>query len=80
MTGAGIHDHRPRPIHHAGSCGERRRCWRPSCCKHWPEALTVEQLRNNMIIAHCHGQSYSGVGDIGWRVDFWRHGDSETWA
>ncbi len=64
----------PRPIHHPGSCGKRRPCWRPSCRSHWRGLQTVEMLRNNMIIAHCHGGSYSNTGDFDWRIETWVHG------
>lgn len=43
--------------------------------------LTVEQLTNGAVLAHCHSASYADPTDFALRVDLWREGVmSETWA
>jgi hypothetical protein len=41
--------------------------------------LTVEELRNRAVVAHCHQTSYTSVGDFEMRVELWRD-DAESWT
>ncbi len=63
----------PRPLHHAGPCGERRLCWRPACRDTFSSYKTVEVMPNGWVISHCHGQSYS-ASDLDLRVELSKHG------
>ncbi len=75
-TNAPQPESRPSPIRHDGSCGiERRQCWRRACRDAWLTSNTVETLRNGVVLAHCHGGSYSSATDFDLRVEFWKYGD-----
>lgn len=47
------------PVRHPGQCGQRSQCWRPRCRAYFGDFKTIEQLDNGVIVAHCHGATYS---------------------